>query len=351
MGYVFDVYRGALAPTRHAGHYALFVGFFPQLLAGPIQRAPHLLPQIAQGTRLDYAMFRSGLVLAVWGVFKKICIGDLAAPLIKRVYDQPQDCSNGSLLLLATVLFSVRVYCDFSGYTDTAIGVARMLGYDLTLNFRQPYFAPSVTEFWRRWHIGLTSWFRDYVYIPLGGNRVGAGRWAVNVLIVFVLSGLWHGAAWTFVGWGLIHGLWMMVERAAAAVGGRSRALVAAATSRLGVLGRVAITYLVVLAAWVLFNAHSFQDAWYILTHVWRLGPLKYDSFGQLGLPDIGVAVLVLNVAVLLTVDAVLWFKPPRVLAAWDRRWWLRALGYQALLLAIVFFGVFKKIEPIYFQF
>ncbi|MEO8165264.1 MAG: MBOAT family O-acyltransferase [Betaproteobacteria bacterium] len=210
MSYTIDIFRDRIGPERHFGLFAVYVAFFPQLVAGPIERAEHLLPQFRRKTQLDYERWRSGLMQAMWGLFKKACIADLASPFVNGVYADPQ-AFNGSYLLLATFLFGLQIYCDFSGYSDIAVGVARVLGFDLMTNFKQPYFSTSLSDFWRRWHISLSTWFRDYVYIPLGGSRVSRLRMTFNILIVFIISGVWHGANWTFALWGLIHGVWLIL--------------------------------------------------------------------------------------------------------------------------------------------
>ncbi len=211
IGYLVDVHSGRVPAERHFGRFAGFVVFFPQLVAGPIERSYHMLPQFWRPTRLEYVRVRDGLLQAGWGLSKKVCVADLVAPFVAGVYANPRNY-NGSYLLIATVLFSIQIYCDFSGYTDMALGIAKILGYDLMANFRQPYFSTSLAEFWRRWHISLSTWFRDYVYIPLGGNRVSGFRWVFNIMIVFILSGVWHGPAWTFVIWGALHGLCLVIE-------------------------------------------------------------------------------------------------------------------------------------------
>jgi D-alanyl-lipoteichoic acid acyltransferase DltB (MBOAT superfamily) len=206
LGYTIDVYRGKLEPERHLGRFALFVSFFPQLLAGPIERASNMLPQFYEKFDFDEARVSSGLRLILWGLFKKIVIADRLGLYVNAVYNSPSDW-EGWPVFLATYFFAFQIYCDFSGYSDIAIGAARVMGFNLMENFRRPYFAQSPSEFWRRWHISLSSWFRDYLYIPLGGSRVSVPRWYLNLMIVFLVSGLWHGAAWTFVIWGGLHGL------------------------------------------------------------------------------------------------------------------------------------------------
>ena len=201
LSYVIDVYRGKINPEYHLGYYALYVVYFPQLVAGPIERPENLLPQLRQERTFDSNDLFTGLRISIVGFFKKVVIADTVAIVVNSVYNN-LGYANGITIIIATVLFAIQIYCDFSGYTDIAIGVARMMGIKLNDNFNQPYLATSIRDFWKRWHISLTSWFTDYVYIPLGGSRCKFYRWAINVMIVFLLSGLWHGAAWTFVIWG-----------------------------------------------------------------------------------------------------------------------------------------------------
>jgi D-alanyl-lipoteichoic acid acyltransferase DltB (MBOAT superfamily) len=200
MSYTIEVYRGRVAPERNLLTYALYVMFYPQLVAGPIERPQHLLPQLACAQPFDYRRVVSGLQLMAWGLFKKVVIADRIAIYVDVVYTSPS-AYPGLPLVLATYLFAFQIYCDFSGYSDIAIGAARVMGIDLMKNFNRPYAARSVGEFWRRWHISLSTWFRDYLYIPLGGNALSRGRRAA-LLLVFVVSGFWHGAAWGFVVWG-----------------------------------------------------------------------------------------------------------------------------------------------------
>ncbi|MGE0267465.1 MAG: MBOAT family protein [Candidatus Omnitrophota bacterium] len=209
LSYSIDVYRGKQKPEHHFGKFLLFVIYFPQLVAGPIERSTNLLPQFHQKFEFDYERIKSGLLLMGWGLFKKIVIADRAAVLVNQIYNNPHDF-KGLPLILATYLFAFQIYCDFSGYSDIAIGSARVMGIRLMKNFDLPYFSQSIAEFWRRWHISLSTWFRDYMYIPLGGNRLGKIRWYCNLLIIFLVSGLWHGARWTFIIWGALHGLYLV---------------------------------------------------------------------------------------------------------------------------------------------
>jgi len=213
LSYTIDVYRGRLAPSRSLLDFALFVAFFPQLVAGPIERASHFLPQIVRSPRPSGDEVASGSWLVLWGIFKKVVIADNLALLVNAVY-APRSAPTGPEVWLATYAFAVQIYCDFSGYTDVARGVARILGYDLMVNFRVPYVATDPADFWRRWHISLSTWLRDYLYIPLGGNRNGTSRTYRNLFLTMLLGGLWHGAAWTYVLWGAYHGALLGVHRA-----------------------------------------------------------------------------------------------------------------------------------------
>ena len=265
MSYTIDIYRGRLAPTRSFIDFALFVAFFPQLVAGPIERARNLLPQIAHLGRPRAEHVREGLVLLVLGYLKKVLIGDTAGRIVDQVFGQP-DLYRSPELLAALVLFSIQIYADFSGYSNIARGLAKLLGLNLMKNFEQPYLAASITEFWRRWHISLSSWLRDYLYISLGGNRRGRGRTHVNLMLTMLLGGLWHGAAWTFVVWGGLHGLYLAVHKRM--LGDRRPAdrfvwRGPASLVRWGL--SVLATNLLVLLTWLFFRAADFDQAWYFL--------------------------------------------------------------------------------------
>lgn len=212
MGYTIDVYRGRVKPVDRFSDFMLYVCFFPQLVMGPIERAAQLLPQITSPRKVRIDQVTSGLLLAVWGYFKKAVIADNVVVLVDQSFSNPSP--PGSMVVLATYAFAIQIYCDFSGYTDIGRGVARMLGIELRLNFRLPYFATSPSDFWQRWHISLSSWLRDYLYIPLGGNRHGERKMYRNLILTMLLGGLWHGAAWNFVLWGAYHGLLLILFRA-----------------------------------------------------------------------------------------------------------------------------------------
>ena len=206
LSYSIDIYRGNLKATRDPVAFGAFVSFFPQLVAGPIERATNLLPQITSPRKFTYEQGRDGMRLILWGMFKKVVVADSCAPYVDMCFDNPEAFS-GATLILGAILFSFQIYGDFSGYSDIAIGTAKLFGFELMTNFKFPYFSRDIAEFWRRWHISLSTWFRDYLYIPLGGSRVSKPKAIRNVFIIFLVSGFWHGANWTFIAWGGIHAL------------------------------------------------------------------------------------------------------------------------------------------------
>lgn len=270
MSYSIDVYYGRIAPEKHFGVFALFVSFFPQLVAGPIERAGNLLDQLKQKHSFNYQLAGSGIQLMAWGFFKKVVIADRLAPMVNQVYNHPTEY-EGIPLILATVFFAFQIYCDFSGYSDIAIGAARVMGFQLMVNFRSPYFATSVKDFWSRWHISLSTWFRDYLYIPLGGNRVVKWRWYYNLFIVFLVSGLWHGANWTFIIWGALHGFYQIFGTATE----KERNIIAQKLllHRVPALYRfiqIATTFFLICLAWVFFRANSLSDALYITANMFE---------------------------------------------------------------------------------
>ncbi len=262
MAYTIDVYRQHLQAERNIVRFLTFIAFFPQLVAGPIERATNLLPQFKVQHPFDAARTVEGLRYILWGAFKKMVIADRLAIYVNAVYNDV-GAHTGSPLIMATVFFAIQIYCDFSGYTDIAIGTAKILGFNLMENFRQPYLAKSLTEFWARWHISLSTWFRDYLYIPLGGNRKGFRRNLINLFIVFLVSGLWHGANWTFVIWGAFHGVGVVIETIAKRVRMGKPALIPTPL-------RWALTMILVCLAWVFFRANTLQDAFYVLGNMFN---------------------------------------------------------------------------------
>jgi len=268
VSYSVDVYHGHMPPEKHLGVFALYVAFFPKLLAGPIERAKQFLPQLHEGHQWDWGRATNGFKLIVWGLFKKLVVADRLAVFVDLVFANPGNY-EGPSLALATVLYSFQIYCDFSGYTDVAIGASQVLGFKLMDNFDRPYSARSIAEFWRRWHISFSTWLRDYLYIPLGGNRVMPVRLYINLVIVFLVCGFWHGANWTFIEWGLIHGLYLIVGLASQGI--RSKITHALGLDRIPAFHRglqVFTTFILVSLAWVFFRAESLYDAIYVVTHL-----------------------------------------------------------------------------------
>ncbi len=253
LSYTIDIHRGLIRPTRDAPAFFAFVSFFPQLVAGPIERARDLLPQFERPQRFDMDAARDGLRQMLWGFFKKIAIADTCAPIVDKIFAGDPAGTPGITLFFGALFFAFQIYGDFSGYSDMAIGMARLFGFNLSRNFAYPYFSRSIGEFWRRWHITLSAWFRDYVYIPLGGWRDRLGR-TRNLIITFAVSGLWHGANWTFIGWGVLHGVYHLP---AILTDGRSQR----DDATLRDLPRIVLTFLMVTLAWVLFRATSIDHA------------------------------------------------------------------------------------------
>ncbi|MCB0794006.1 MAG: MBOAT family protein [Flavobacteriales bacterium] len=349
MSYTIDVYRGLLPPTRHFGRFALYVTFFPQLVAGPIERAPNLLPQFFKDIPFDADRVIRGLKQMLWGFFKKLVIADRVGLIVDQVYNAPAQ-QDGLTVVLASVLFALQIYCDFSGYSDIAIGAARVLGYDLMENFRTPYGAASIREFWSRWHISLSTWFRDYVYIPLGGNRVVRWRWYYNLFVVFAVSGLWHGANWTFIVWGALHGAYLVLALVFAPFWERVEAGLGVA--RIPVLWRAlnrSVTLLLVLVAWVLFRANDLGDVAILFGKVGE-GVVSTSAL-EVIFRDMGAGIV--SVSLLLAALFVL-IDPWADDVAKGRRQMNGAASYAyhgLLLAACLLFGHFGSTAFIYFQF
>lgn len=256
LSYSIDIYRGKIKPTNDFVSFMTFVSFFPQLVAGPIERASELLPQFLKQRRFDSDYIVSGFRFILYGLFKKMVVADRLAFFVDHIYSSPETYS-GTVTLAATFMFGIQIYCDFSGYSDIAIGSARLLGFDLMQNFKTPYLAKSIKEFWHRWHISLSTWFRDYVYIPLGGSRVSQNRWIINILITFTISGLWHGASLTFIVWGFLHGLFLLAER--------FKSKFIRTTKKFTGLNLIT-TFIIVNILWVFFRADSFDQSLSVLS-------------------------------------------------------------------------------------
>ena len=342
LSYVIDVYRKEIKAERDFGTYAAFVSFFPQLVAGPIERANNLLPQIKSEKKFDSKTAEYGLKLIAWGLFKKTCIADRIAPHVDLVYNSLYTSSTNDLLF-AVLGFSIQIYCDFSGYSDIAIGSAKLLGINLSTNFSSPYYSASIKEFWSRWHISLSSWFRDYLYIPLGGNRCTNLRRSINLFITFLISGLWHGASWTFVVWGGIHGLGQIIENYLNCFIRRVKPY------RIVRILSVIIVFTFCNLAWVFFRAESLNDAVFILSHL-ALGFSHKKQFVTSGLNlyellKIGLLLLALGLFDLKNKkeDAISWISEKNVIIRWT--------VYTALVFLLFLFAKTDDNAFIYFQF
>lgn len=379
MSYAIDVYRGVIKPTRNLVEFFSFVSFFPQLVAGPIERAQHLLPQFSQTRHITRSDLREGVWLCLWGFFKKIVLADNFAPLVEMVYDHPRP---GSLMVaLATVAFGLQIYCDFSGYSDIARGTARLLGFDIMVNFNLPYAAANLREFWARWHISLSTWLRDYLYVPLGGNRQGTFRTYRNLFLTMLLGGLWHGAAWNFVAWGFWHGGGLIIYRWWAGLSAsrvrqhkaRAPENDASGGSRNSIQGTAAsplphapaepgqteavrpssnrrpkswvgwcLTMAFVFYGWLLFRAGSWQQ---LLSLTGALG-----DFILLPWTANYCVVLAIFMAPLVAVQV--WqYRMNDLLAPMRLPLWGRTLLQGALLISVVIFWQKDKVAFIYFQF
>ena len=334
LGYSIDVYRGTTKVERDFATYALFVSFFPQLVAGPIERSNNLLPQFKQQHRFDYEAVLSGVKLMVWGYFMKLALADRCGIYVDAIFNNV-DKHNGGSYLVASLLFPFQIYGDFAGYSLIAIGVARVMGFRLMENFRRPYFATSVGEFWHRWHISLSTWFKDYVYIPLGGNRVGRLRNYFNLLVAFVISGIWHGANWTFFLWGTLHGFLLCIEKALGI--GKQK------FTGINKFFHWAITFVLVCFAWILFRANSLSDAMMVIKGIFtNLGVPKPEYANFIA---IGMAMTILLIKEF--ADEYQW--PVRVA---DSKSWIVRHVYLVMMIAyIILFGVLGGDQFIYFQF
>lgn len=355
VGYVLDVYQGKNKPTDSFFSCLLFISFFPQLVAGPIERASNLLPQLSN-RHFEYKSenFSQGLKIMAWGLFKKVVIADRLAEFVDKVYGNP-DFYTGPILLLATIFFSIQIYCDFSGYSDMAIGIARLFDIKLMRNFNRPYLSLSVIEFWRRWHISLSSWFKDYLYFPLGGNKVGFLRWTLNILIVFIASGFWHGAKWSFIIWGLIHGLAIIFARLSTPIFVFFDSLVLSKI-RLTRMFKWVITTVFICLTWIFFRSRDLEQALSILESIWgdifdySSYQLAINSLANLQSTIYSIIIFAFALIIFMIIDSsqgedlipnILKVKNPAI----------HLLLEYILILVIVCFGNFGESPFIYFRF
>lgn len=349
LGYTLDVYMGKREPEKHLGIFALYVSFFPQLVAGPIERSTHLIQQFREKKTFRWDNFNSGFRMVLIGLIKKMVIADRLAILVNTVYGDVYSYT-GAQLAIATGFFAVQIYCDFSGYTDIAIGAARMMGFDLMQNFNRPYLSRSVGEFWQRWHISLTTWFKDYVYIPLGGNRRGEARTALNLMLVFFISGVWHGASFNFVIWGLLNGAYLLIERFWL-IRYYERLDALFPHSRTISILRTVFTALLICLSWVFFRAETLPEALYTVQAIVSAVPMANVFELGLGAADFWIACL--SIVFLLGGEWFMHYRPAK-LAERKEPFLAKLSVYYAMIFIIIILGVYgdyDKAQFIYFAF
>jgi D-alanyl-lipoteichoic acid acyltransferase DltB (MBOAT superfamily) len=343
LSYTIDIYRGKLNPSHSLADFALFVSFFPQLVAGPIERAVHLLPQVQKMPTPTRGNFRDGFALMTMGMFKKVIIGDTCGRIVDQIFSQPSLYTSLELLM-GLMLFSVQIYADFSGYSLIARGTAKFMGIDIMVNFQQPYLSSNITEFWRRWHISLSTWLKDYLYISLGGNRKGEKRTYVNLMATMLLGGLWHGANWTFVFWGGLHGLYLAVHKFMLK---NKKPVTEFAYSNLKnfliYLVKMCCTNILVLLTWLFFRAHTFQSAFDIMKkfYFWQSG----DYSGRI------ISIIVVYVGVTLVLDILEYYtKDSAYILKLDKSYLIGLyIGLWYLILLYLYQAI--PMPFIYFQF
>jgi D-alanyl-lipoteichoic acid acyltransferase DltB (MBOAT superfamily) len=343
LGYTIDVYRGKIKPTTDFLSFAIYVAYFPQLVAGPIERADRLLPQIQKARRINFQDIGDGLELCLMGYFKKVVIADSVAPIVEKCFSAPSEL-NWVSLVAGAYLFALQIYGDFAGYTDIARGVSRLFGIKLCTNFKQPYLSSNITEFWRRWHISLSSWLRDYLYIPLGGNRKGQIRTYLNNMATMLLGGLWHGAAWTFVILGGLHGLYLAIHKLI--LGGRKLAPTIPdrkSTLKLANLVKIFITFNLVCLGWVFFRADSFATAFKYI------GGIIFFQSGDLY--DASILYVLFLGGLSLLIDALCFFQNRETPFMSGSKPLFTGAAYALLLFLILCVGEGNEQPFIYFQF
>jgi len=353
LSYSVDVYNSKVKPEKHFGIFALYVSFFPQLVAGPIERPDRLLPQFHQKFNFDYDRVVAGLKMMAWGFFMKLVIADRLAEIANIVFNNPEKY-NGLQVLLGTWGFSFQIFGDFAGYSLIAIGAAKVMGYDLMENFRRPYFSQSIREFWTRWHISLSSWFRDYVYIPLGGNRVVKWRWYYNLMVTFLVSGLWHGANWTFVVWGGLHGLYLVAAILLQPHKNKLKQQIGLKEgSFTNTFLEITTTFILAGFAWIFFRANTVGDAFTLIGNIFNFSWEQFSLNLLAGYPAYKLIIAFLLVALMEFMHS---------LEEWGEKWgiqhplyhkntYVRWAAYVLLITITIGFGVFTSNQFIYFQF
>lgn len=362
LGYIIDVYRGDVEAEKNFPRYALFVSFFPQLVAGPIERSKNLLKQIREIENINVwnaERITSGAILMLWGLFMKMVIADRAGLLVDNVFENYR-MYGSTELILAAIGFSIQIYCDFGSYSTIAIGAARIMGFELMENFNAPYFSRSIRDFWGRWHISLSTWFKDYLYIPLGGNRKGRMRKAVNIMIVFLISGLWHGADWSFVVWGGIHGAYQVTADLLRDTKLKWECILKIKTDCMSwKLLQTLVTFSLTVFAWIFFRSDTITDALRFCKRI-LLKPTPWLLFNggiyNLGLDRVEMNILVISIIILFLVDLIRFYKSQTIDDfLFEQNIWFEWFAVILLIVMIFVFGeygtTFDAKQFIYFQF
>lgn len=345
MSYTIEVYRGHQNAERHFGIYSLYVMFYPQLVAGPIERPQNLLHQFRDKFDFDFDRVVAGLKLMLWGLFKKLVIADRLAIYVNMAYNNPEQ-HNGTTFTLATIFFAFQIYCDFSGYSDIAIGAAKVMGFKLMTNFNRPYFAKNISEFWKRWHISLSTWFKDYLYLSLGGNRVSIPRWYFNLFIVFLISGLWHGANWTYIIWGAMNGFYLVFAIVSQNVRKKINYKIGIEKlPRINITLQILITFLLSCFAWIFFRANNVSDAFLIVNQIFFFQDSLFIGDTQQLLYCFGA------IGFLIFIEIRREYFGHSTLPFKTNHWLKEQLAYASLVIMIFLFGVFDGGQFIYFQF
>jgi D-alanyl-lipoteichoic acid acyltransferase DltB (MBOAT superfamily) len=360
LGYTIDVYRGEVTAERNFFKYALFVSFFPQLVAGPIERSKNLLNQVRmmESVQFNYERMRSGLLLMIWGLFLKVVLAERAAIIVNQVYNNYENYT-GFYVIIATFLFAIQIYVDFSAYSLIAIGAAEVLGFNLMQNFNTPYFSRTVGEFWRRWHISLSTWFRDYLYIPLGGNRCSRWRKHLNILIVFVVSGLWHGANWTFVIWGGLNGIYQIIGAELKPIKTRIVDTFKINTESFShKFFQIVVVFSLINLSWIFFRAPSTSVAINMITHIFaefNIWIFVDGSIYKLGLTALELKILVLSLTALLIASLCQYNGISIRAKLAEQAIWFRWAAYITAIMILLIFGyygpTYSPSDFIYFQF
>lgn len=337
IGYLWDVYYKKIEAERNLPDYMLFVAFFPQILSGPISKASSLLPQIKSNRLFDYEKAVQGLKMLLWGFFLKTVLADRLGIYVDTVYSNYQYYS-GFTLFMTSIFYSFQIYGDFAGYSLMAIGVGRLLGFDLINNFNRPYFSASITEFWRRWHISLSTWLKDYIYIPLGGSRCSKTRSYYNIIITFLVSGIWHGANWTFIIWGIIHGLIQVIEKILGMQKCESKGVIK--------LSRIILTFLIVNFAWIFFRMPTIDSGFDVCIRI--ITDFGGDFFRK---TNTDIALIFIGIAIVFFKELFEEFYPGRIKLFDNKRIVVRWITYILVIVYILLFGVFDSTQFIYVSF